>query len=130
MVRVVVLGSSNTDLTLRLPQLPSPGQTLLGGPFNTGPGGKGANQAVAARRAGADVIFLTAVGDDLLGRQALERYQGEGIDVAHAKIVPGFASGVAFIFVDDDRREHDRRRPRRQCSAHARRHRPTAQSRL
>ena len=101
MARVVVLGSSNTDLTLRLPQLPSPGQTLLGGPFITGPGGKGANQAVAARRAGADVIFLTAVGDDLLGRQALERYQGEGIDIAHAKIVPGFASGVAFIFVDD-----------------------------
>ena len=101
MARVVVLGSSNTDLILRLPQLPAPGQTLLGGPFLTGPGGKGANQAVAARRAGAEVLFLTAVGDDLLGRQALERYQREGIDIVCAKIVPGFASGVAFIFVDD-----------------------------
>ena len=88
-------------MTLRLPRLPSPGQTILGGPFLIGPGGKGANQAVAARRAGADVVFLTAVGDDLLGRQDLERYQGEGIDVSHARIVLGFASGVALIFVDE-----------------------------
>ena len=73
----------------------------MGGPFLIGPGGRGANQAVAARRAGADVVFLTAVGDDLLGRQDLERYQGEGIDVSHGRIVLGFASGVALIFVDE-----------------------------
>src|SRR5437879_2126387 len=101
MARVVVLGSSNTDLTVRLPQLPTPGQTVLGGPFLVGPGGKGANQAVAARRAGADVVFLTAVGDDPWGRQSLDRYRDEGIDVSHAVVVPGAASGVALIFVDE-----------------------------
>jgi ribokinase len=102
MARVVVLGSSNTDLTVRLPRLPAPGQTVLGGAFATGPGGKGANQAVAARRAGADVVFVTAVGDDPLGRQALELYRREGIDVAHARVIPGVASGVALIFVAED----------------------------
>jgi ribokinase len=99
MARVVVLGSSNTDLTVRLPNLPAPGETLLGGSFLSGPGGKGANQAVAARRAGAEVVFVTAVGGDRMGREALELYRAEGIDVAHAVVVPGAASGVALIFV-------------------------------
>jgi ribokinase len=102
MARVVVLGSSNTDMTVRLPHLPAPGQTVLGGAFRAGPGGKGANQAVAAKRAGAEVVFLTAVGDDDLGRQALVRYRREGIDVTHATVIPGVASGVALIFVGDD----------------------------
>jgi ribokinase len=101
MSRVIVLGSSNTDMTVRLPQLPTPGQTVLGGSFATGPGGKGANQAVAARRAGADVIFVTAVGDDALGRQALDLYQSEGIDISQARIVAGVRSGVALIFVGE-----------------------------
>src|SRR5919112_1207657 len=79
MSRVVVLGSTNTDMILRLPELPAPGQTRLGGTFATNPGGKGANQALAARRAGAEVVFLTAVGDDEQGRRALERYRGEGM---------------------------------------------------
>jgi len=99
---VIVLGSSNTDMTIRLPHLPGQGQTVLGGKFLTGPGGKGANQAVAARRAGAEVVFLTAVGDDALGRQAIEGYRAEGIDVSQAKIVAGEASGVALIFVGED----------------------------
>lgn len=101
MARVVVLGSSNTDMTVRLPRLPTPGETLLGGSFLNGPGGKGANQAVAARRAGAEVVFLTAVGDDPLGRLALEGYQREGIDVSHVLVVPEVPSGVALIMVDD-----------------------------
>jgi ribokinase len=88
-------------MTVRLPHLPAPGQTVLGGAFRLGPGGKGANQAVAARRAGAEVVFLTAVGDDDLGRQALEGYRREGIDVAHARVIPEIASGVALIFVGD-----------------------------
>jgi len=71
MPRVVVVGSSNTDMTVRVPVLPAAGQTVLGDSFATTPGGKGANQAVAARRAGAEVVFVTAVGDDVLGRQAL-----------------------------------------------------------
>ena len=99
MSRVVVLGSTNTDMIVRLPELPAPGQTRLGGTFATSPGGKGANQALAARRAGAEVVFLTAVGDDEHGRQALERYRGEGIDVSHARTIAGVASGVALIFV-------------------------------
>ena len=102
MPRVVVFGSSNTDMTVRLPRLPAPGQTILGHSFLTTPGGKGANQAVAARRAGAEVVFVTAVGDDDLGRQALELYRREGIDVGHARVVEGVASGVALIFVADD----------------------------
>jgi ribokinase len=101
MVRVVVVGSSNTDMTVRLARLPVPGETRLGGAFATSPGGKGANQAVAARRAGAEVAFLTAVGDDALGRQALDHYRREGLDISHARIIPGAASGVALIFVED-----------------------------
>jgi ribokinase len=102
MRRVVVFGSSNTDMTVRLPRLPAPGQTMLGHSFLTTPGGKGANQAVAARRAGAEVVFVTAVGDDTLGREALELYRHEGIDVGYARVVPGMSSGVALIFVADD----------------------------
>lgn len=101
MARVVVLGSSNTDLCVRLPKLPERGETVLGGPFWSGPGGKGANQAVAARRAGADVVFLTAVGDDTFGHDSLARYRAEGIDVAHTRVLPGVASGVALIFVGE-----------------------------
>jgi len=101
MPRIVLFGSSNTDMTVRVPRLPAPGETVLGGSFATTPGGKGANQAVAARRAGAEVVFVAAVGDDDLGRQAVERYRGEGIDVGHVRVVPGAASGVALIYVDD-----------------------------
>ncbi|MFO0891488.1 MAG: ribokinase [Isosphaeraceae bacterium] len=102
MPRVIVFGSSNTDMTVRVPDLPGAGQTVLGGEFAISPGGKGANQAVAARRAGGDVVFIAAVGDDDLGRQALAGYRGEGIVVDHIKIVPETASGVALIFVGRD----------------------------
>jgi ribokinase len=102
MPRVVVFGSSNTDMTVRVQRLPVPGQTVLGDGFSTTPGGKGANQAVAARRAGADVAFVTAVGDDDLGKRALELYQNERIDVSHIRILSGVASGVALIFVAAD----------------------------
>src|SRR5436305_10513822 len=102
MPRVIVFGSSNTDMTVRVPGLPAAGQTVLGDSFAITPGGKGANQAVAARRAGAEVVFVTAVGADDLGRQALETCRREGIDVSHVRIVEGVASGVALIFVDDE----------------------------
>ena len=82
----VVVGSSNTDMTVRLPTLPAAGQTVLGEAFAISPGGKGANQAVAARRAGAEVVFVTAVGDDDLGRQCAGAYRREGIDVGHVRI--------------------------------------------
>jgi ribokinase len=100
MARVVVIGSSNTDMTVCLDRLPAPGETRLGGAFATSPGGKGANQAVAARRAGAEVTLVTAVGDDTLGRHALDHYASEGLDVRHVRTVQGVASGVALIFVD------------------------------
>jgi ribokinase len=100
MARVVVVGSSNTDMTIHLERLPTPGETRLGGAFVTSPGGKGANQAVAARRAGAEVTLVTAVGDDALGRQALAHYANEGLDVRHVRTIPAVASGVALIFVD------------------------------
>jgi ribokinase len=102
MPRVVVLGSSNTDMNVRLPQLPRPGETRLGGAFAMGPGGKGANQAVAARRAGAEVRFVAAVGDDSLGQQALQHYQQEGLKTEYVRTVSGTPSGVALIFIAED----------------------------
>jgi ribokinase len=102
MGRVVVLGASLMDMNLRLDRLPSPGETRLGSSFFTSTGGKGANQAVAARRAGADVVFLTAFGDDPFGRQMRDRYFDEGIDLRHARVVDSEASGVALILVGDD----------------------------
>jgi ribokinase len=99
MARVIVLGSSGFDLTVRLPRLPQPGETLLGGELHTGPGGKGANQAIAARRAGAEVVFLTAFGDDDFGRRIREHDLREGLDLSHATVVAGVANQVALIFV-------------------------------
>ncbi len=101
MPRVVVVGSINTDMTVRLPRLPVPGQTVLGGQFATTPGGKGANQAMAALRAGGEVAFIAAVGDDALGQAALRRYGEAGLDVTHVRVVGGVASGVALIYVAD-----------------------------
>ena len=102
MPRVVVLGSSGFDLTIHLPRLPKPGETLLGGHLHSGPGGKGANQAIAARRSGAEVVFLTAFGDDDFGRRAAENCRSEGIDLTYAKFVPATPNQVALIFVGDD----------------------------
>jgi ribokinase len=101
MGRVVVLGASTTDMNIRLPRLPKAGQTLLGEFFN-GPGGKGANQAVAARRAGAEVVFLTAFGDDAFAPSIRRHDEEEGIDLTYAKTVPGATSGVALIFIAED----------------------------
>jgi ribokinase len=100
MARVLVLGSSNTDMTIRLPNLPRPGETVLGGSLLSGPGGKGANQAVAVARGGGEVVFITAVGDDAFGHDSLDLYRSEGIDVSFARIVAGHPSGVALILVD------------------------------
>ena len=102
MGRVVVLGASLIDMNLRLDRLPIPGETRLGSHFFTSTGGKGANQAVAARRAGAEVVFLTAFGGDDFGRRMRDRYFEEGIDLRHARVVDGEPSGVALILVGDD----------------------------
>lgn len=100
--RVIVLGSVNTDLVIRGPRLPRPGETVLGGVFYQAAGGKGANQAVAAARAArAPVALIAAVGDDGLGRAALEGFARENLHTAHVRVVPGGASGVALILVDE-----------------------------
>jgi ribokinase len=99
---VIVLGSINTDLVIRGPRLPRPGQTVLGGRFFQAAGGKGANQAVAAARAGtAAVLFIAAVGDDALGRQALDGLAAENLDTRFVRVVPDQPSGVALILVDE-----------------------------
>ncbi len=100
--RIVVVGSSNTDMVVRSPELPRPGQTVLGGEFLVAAGGKGANQAVAAARAGGDVTFVACIGDDDLGRSALEGFRKDGIRTEFVRIVKGVASGVALILVAKD----------------------------
>lgn len=102
MSQLVVIGSSNTDMIVRVPRIPLPGETVLGGEFQTAPGGKGANQAVAAARAGADVSLLACVGDDGFGREALAGFARDGIDCEHVVIDPTAPSGVAQIFVAAD----------------------------
>jgi len=98
---IVVVGSSNTDMIVKLPHLPKPGETVSGGAFSTAAGGKGANQAVAAARAGANVGLVARVGEDSFGEQAIEGFVGDGIDVRHVTRNPAAPSGVALIFVDD-----------------------------
>lgn len=102
MAKVVVLGSSGYDLTVRLARLPRPGETLLGGVLHTGPGGKGANQAIAAKRAGAEVRFLSAFGDDAFGKLALENVHREGLDLRFVKIANEVSNQVALIFVGEN----------------------------
>jgi ribokinase len=99
--KIVVVGSSNTDMIIKVDRLPAPGETVIGGTFSTAAGGKGANQAVAAARAGAEVSFIARVGDDMFGEQALEGFAEDGIDVSHVLRDATAPSGVALIFVDE-----------------------------
>lgn len=97
---ILVVGSSNTDMVIKTANFPLPGQTILGGEFFMFPGGKGANQAVAAARLGGKVTFVVKVGDDIFGKQALEQFRNEGIDTTFAIIDPKNPSGTALITVD------------------------------
>lgn len=99
--RVLVIGSINVDLVVTAPRLPMPGETVLGGSFRRHFGGKGANQAVAARRAGAQVTMLGAVGRDTYGDESLADLSAEGVDVRHVGRVDA-ATGLAVIAVDAD----------------------------
>ena len=101
MSRVLVIGSANTDLVIRTSRLPAPGETLLGGDFFTAQGGKGANQAVAAARAGAQVTFIARVGQDDFGAQTRSGLDREGIDTTCVSTDPHRPSGVAFILLDE-----------------------------
>ncbi len=99
--RVVVVGSYNTDLTIKTAKIPRPGETVIGGIFSRGGGGKGANQAVAAARAGADVSIIARVGEDPLGKEALAKLIEERIDARHVRLDTDVPTGVAFIIVDE-----------------------------
>ncbi|MEX1159192.1 MAG: ribokinase [Thermomicrobiales bacterium] len=99
--RVLVIGSSNTDLVCRSPRIPAPGETITGRSFAMFAGGKGANQAVAAARAGAEVAFVGACGEDEFGIARRADLVAEGISVDRMRVVPGVSSGVALIVVDD-----------------------------
>ncbi len=99
--KITVIGSSNTDMICRVPSIPLPGETLMGTEFSTVQGGKGANQAVAAARAGGDVTFIACVGNDAFGQQAIEAYQKEGIDTSCIQKIDGASTGVALINVAD-----------------------------
>jgi len=98
--KVVVLGSTNTDMVIKANHLPKPGETILGGTFFMNPGGKGANQAVAAARLGGNVLFISKIGDDVFGKQNKELFEKEGIDTAYVFSDPTEPSGVALITVD------------------------------
>jgi len=98
--RIAVVGSANVDLTTFTNQFPKPGETIFGQNFDLGFGGKGANQAVAARLCGADVFMIARVGSDLFGPATIENFRKQGIDATHVKPIEGLSSGVAPIFVE------------------------------
>ena len=100
--RIAVVGSANTDLVTFADRFPRPGETLFGRNFDLGFGGKGANQAIAARLCGAQVLMLAKVGKDLFGEATVRNFNSFGVDTTHVKIVAGVPTGVAPIFVEPD----------------------------
>ncbi len=101
MARLTVVGSLNMDLVVRTPRIPRPGETIIGKDFHTIPGGKGANQAVAAARLGAQVTMVGRVGDDDFGRALLNNLRTAGINTDFVKVDPEAATGIALITVED-----------------------------
>ncbi|MFM7022081.1 MAG: ribokinase [Flavobacteriales bacterium] len=98
---IIVIGSSNSDMVIQSEKLPKPGETVLGKKFFMNPGGKGANQAVAASRLGGAVLFIARVGNDLFGKQAVFTFKKEGIDASFVVSDTQNPSGVALISVDE-----------------------------
>jgi ribokinase len=98
---IVVVGSTNTDMVIKASHLPQPGETILGGTFFMSAGGKGANQAVAAARLGGSVLFVAKTGYDIFGKQSVELFEKEGIDISCIQRDDYQPSGVALITVDD-----------------------------
>lgn len=99
--KIVIVGSSNTDMVIKSARIPEPGETILGGTFFMNPGGKGANQAVAVSRLGGDVVFVAKMGNDLFGRQSIDLYANEGINTDYIFSDGKHPSGVALIMVDE-----------------------------
>lgn len=100
MKKIVVIGSSNTDMVIKTTKIPVPGETIIGGEFLMNAGGKGANQAVGAARLGGDVIFICKVGNDIFGSQAIEGFKKENINTEFVSVDNESPSGVALINVD------------------------------
>ena len=98
--KILIVGSSNTDMVIKTQNFPAPGETILGGRFLMNAGGKGANQAVAAARLGGMVTFVGKIGDDIFGKQAVQQLEDEGINVDFVAVDPENPSGVALITVD------------------------------
>ena len=98
--KIAVVGSSNTDMIIKVERIPKPGETVIGGIFSTAAGGKGANQAVGAARAGGDITFIARVGSDMFGDSAVAGFAQDGIDASHVLRDEDAPSGVALIFVD------------------------------
>jgi ribokinase len=98
--KILVIGSSNTDMVIKTNNFPAPGETILGGRFLMNAGGKGANQAVAAARLGGMVTFIGKIGDDIFGKQAVQQLEDEGINVNFVAVDHENPSGVAMITVD------------------------------
>jgi ribokinase len=102
MAKVIVIGSANTDMVVKANRFPHPGETIIGGEFFMNPGGKGANQAVAARRAGGEVVLVCKVGNDIFGTQVVEGFRKEGIITDYVSMDLQHPSGVALILVDGE----------------------------
>lgn len=99
--KIVVIGSCNTDMVIKVHHLPLPGETIIGYDFMTNQGGKGANQAVAVARMGGDTAFIARLGDDGFGRNSLALLKKEGIDTEYVNFTEGVSTGVAMIPVDE-----------------------------
>jgi ribokinase len=100
--KITVIGSTNTDMVIKGQKLPAPGETILGGAFFMNPGGKGANQAVAAARLGGNVTFITKIGNDIFGDQSLKNLKNEDIDTKYVLTDNINPSGVALITIDEN----------------------------
>ncbi|MDF3006360.1 MAG: ribokinase, partial [Enterobacter kobei] len=98
--KLVVLGSINADHILNLDSFPTPGETVTGNHYQVAFGGKGANQAVAAGRSGADIAFIACTGDDDTGERGRKQLASDNIDVAPVSVINGESTGVALIFVN------------------------------
>ena len=98
--RIAVVGSANTDLITFSDAFPRPGETIFGQNFDLGFGGKGANQAIAARLCGAEVVMVGRVGDDLFGEATIRNFASFGVDTTHVRVLQGVSTGVAPIFVE------------------------------
>ncbi len=102
MSKIIVVGSSNTDMIVKVPRIPAPGETILGGKFVKAAGGKGANQAVSAARSGGNVTFVANTGNDNFGKEAIDGFKQEGINTDYIFVDKKTPSGVALIFVGED----------------------------